>query len=144
MRDVARYKRQQLAERIVDHGFMKRGVAHAGADAQRLAIVRDLVEPRDLVDVDEMRGLGQPKRHDRHQALAAGQHAAVFARDLAQNLQRLIERARHVANERRWLHAANRFGRGLNNCTQTIKRRPRIVKPAAARTHEPFPGAGDQ
>jgi hypothetical protein len=31
---------------------------------------------------------------------------------LSQNLQRLVERARHVADERRWLHAANRLASG--------------------------------
>ena len=63
------------------------------------------VEARDLVDVDEMRGLRQPERHDRHQALPARQHAAVLRRDLRQNLQRLVERLRHMADERRGLHA---------------------------------------
>ena len=70
-------------ERIIDHRFVKCGVAHAGADAQRLAVAVDAVELGDLVDVDQMRRLGQPERHDRHQALAAGQHAAVLRRDLA-------------------------------------------------------------
>ena len=55
MRDVARDVREQLAERIVDDGLVERGVAHAGADDQRLAVARDLVEALDLVDVDEMR-----------------------------------------------------------------------------------------
>ena len=59
---------------------------------QNLSVAGDLVEPCDLVDVDEMRRLGQPERHDRHQALPARQHAAVLRRDFRQNLQRLVER----------------------------------------------------
>jgi hypothetical protein len=35
-------------------------------------------------------------------------HAAVFGCDRRQNLQRFVERLRRVADERRWLHAANR------------------------------------
>ena len=105
MRDVAHDKSQQLAERIIDHGFVKRGVAHARADAQRFAVAGDAVEAFDFVDVDQMRRLGQPERHDRHQALPAGQHAAVLRRDLRQNLQRLVERARHMADEGCGFHA---------------------------------------
>ena len=93
MRDVARDVGEQLAERIIDDRLVKCGMAHARADGQRLAVARNRVEAGDLVDVDEMRGLRQPERHDRHQALSAGQHAAVLRRDLGQNLQRLVERA---------------------------------------------------
>ena len=106
MRDVARDISQELAERIVDHRLVKRGVPHAGADREHLAVARDSVEPFDLVDIDEMGRLGEAERHDRHQALPAGQHAAVLGRDFAQNFQRLVERLRRVADERRWLHAA--------------------------------------
>src|SRR3972149_1679929 len=59
MRDVARHLREQRAERIVDHGLMKRGVAHARADAQHLTVGHDSIEACDLVDVDEVCRLGQ-------------------------------------------------------------------------------------
>ncbi len=112
MRDVARDKSEEFSERIIDDGFVERGMAHACADGQNLSVAGDLVEAGDLVDVHEMRRLGQPERHDRHQALAARQHAAILRRDLGEDFQRFIERARHVADERRWLHAANRLASG--------------------------------
>jgi hypothetical protein len=86
---------------------MKGGVALAGADAERLAVVGEFVETLDLVDIDEMRGLRQAERHDRHQALPAGENAAIVAGDLGEDLQRLVEAARDMADEGRGLHAAS-------------------------------------
>ena len=88
MRNVTSNMREQGAERIISNGFVKRGVAHAGTDAQRLAVVDNFIETRDFVDVDKMRGLGEPECHDRHKALPACQHAAVLRCDLGQNLER--------------------------------------------------------
>ena len=107
MRDMARDIGEQFAERIIDDGFVKRGMAHAGADGQRLSVTRNLVEAGDLVNIDEMGGLGEAERHARDETLSARQHTAVLRRDFGQNLQRLVERARHVADEWRWLHAAD-------------------------------------
>ena len=58
------------------------------------------------VQIDQQGGRCQAERQHRHQALAARQHAAVLRCDFAQNFQRFVERARRVADERRWLHAA--------------------------------------
>ena len=85
MRDVARDIGEKLAERIINDGFVERGVAHAGADRQNFSVAGDGVEPGDLVDVDEMRGLGEAERHDRHQALPARQHAAVLRRHFGED-----------------------------------------------------------
>ena len=82
-------------------------MANARADGEGLSVARNLVEPGNLVDVDEMRGLGQAKRHDRHKALSTRQDAAILRRDVGQNPQRLVERLRHVADEGRGLHAAD-------------------------------------
>src|SRR5678816_3381670 len=60
---------QQLTERIVDHRFVECSVAHARADRQRLAIVTHRVEVGNFVDIDKVRRLGEPKRHDRDKAL---------------------------------------------------------------------------
>ncbi len=82
------------------------------------------VESGDLVDVDEMRGLGQPKRHDRHEALPAGEHAAVLRRHLGEDLHRLIERLRHMTNEGGGFHSC------LHNAPHTS--RVRVVRGASA------------
>ena len=113
------------AERPAKLRLVKRGMAHARADHQAIAVDREPVEPGDFVDVDQMRRLRQPERHDRHEALPARQHAAVLRRDLGQSLQRLIERPRHMADERRGLHAATRCTRLYANDKPQV----RIVKP---------------
>src|SRR6516165_10732962 len=120
MRDVTRDLAQQFAERIVDHRFMKGSMTNTSADRQYLSIGHDLVETGDLIDVDEMRGLCQPERHDRHQTLSTRQHAAVLRRVDGEKSQRLVERFRCVANEWRWLHATDR--RQLNICARTLGR----------------------
>src|SRR5262249_53277389 len=58
----------------------------------------------DPIDVDQMRRARQAKRHDRHQALAAGEHAPVLARYLGKGLDRLFDRLGRVISERRGLH----------------------------------------
>ena len=83
MRDVAHDIGEKFAERIIDHRFVERRVAHAGADSERLPVAYDFIEPHYVVNVDKMCGLGEAKRHDRDEALAARQHAAVLRRDFA-------------------------------------------------------------
>ncbi len=104
MGDVAGDEGQQRTERVVGDRLVEGGMAHPGADGQRLAVALDLVEALDRVDVDQMGRLGEPEGHDRHQALAAGQHPAVFAGHLRQDRQRLVERAWHMVDEGRGLH----------------------------------------
>ena len=84
MRDMAHDHAEQLAEWIVDHGLMKCRMANARADGEGLSVACNLVEPGYLVDVDEMRGLGEAERHDRHKALSTRQDAAVLWRDVGQ------------------------------------------------------------
>jgi hypothetical protein len=57
-----------------------------------------------------MGGARHAERHDRNQTLAAGQHAAVLRRHRGLNFQRRIERLRHMADERRGLHAGQTLG----------------------------------
>jgi len=133
MRHMACDPAEQSAKRVVDHGPVKCRVAHACPDRQRFPVVRHRVEPGDLVDVHEMRWLRQAKRHDGDEALTPRQYAAVLRRDLGQNLQRLVERLRHVTDEGRRLHAANLPADPWANYLYTNdKRRSGIVKPVAA------------
>jgi hypothetical protein len=136
MRDVPHDFREQRAEPPVSRRLVKRGVAHARADDELATFDFESVEPGYFVDVDEMRRPRHPERHDRHEALAAGQHAAVLRRDLGQNLQRLIERPRHVADERRGLHANSR---GAFICMQTIIRARGLSNGSKRRAATPPP-----
>ncbi len=83
---------------------------HAGADRELAVRRRDLAQPVDAVDVDQMRRPRQPERHDRHQALAARQHAAIVGRDLRQRRDRLIDRLGRVIAKGGRLHRALTVG----------------------------------
>ena len=107
MRDVAHHVGEQCAERPVADRPVERRMAHAGADDELAVGNREPIERGDAVDVDEMRRLGEPKRHGRHQALPAGQHAAVLAGDLRENGDRLVDGFRRVVAKRRRLHRAD-------------------------------------
>ena len=65
VRDMASDRAEQPAQRIGDDRFMKCRMANAGADGEGLSIARDFIEPGNLIDVDEVRGLRKAKRHDR-------------------------------------------------------------------------------
>ncbi len=67
-------------------------------------VTREPVERLDAVDVDEMGGLGEPERHGRDEALAAGEHASVLRGDFGEQRHRLIDGFRRVVAERRRLH----------------------------------------
>ncbi len=92
-------------KRAVAHRLVERRVAHAGADPQLVAIDLDGRKLLNPVDVDEVRRLRQPERHDRDEALPARQHAAVLRRDLRQHRDRLGERLRCVIAEGSGFHS---------------------------------------
>jgi hypothetical protein len=95
MREAAA-KRAAVADRIMGDVAHDVGEESCRADPRKPAVERawrtqapidelavgnrEAVERRDAIDVDEMRRLGEPERHGRHQALAAGEHAAVLRR----------------------------------------------------------------
>ena len=79
------------------------GMAHQGADPDGLARHLDGVEAGDAVDVDEVRGGGQPHVEDRDEALASGEDLAVMA-DLAEDGDGLLEGAGCVVHEGGGLH----------------------------------------
>ena len=82
------------------HGFVPR----QRADDEPLRRQADPVEPGQAVDVDQRCGRGQAHVEGGHQALAAGQDAAVAAVALHQR-QGLVERGGPMIGERGGLHA---------------------------------------
>jgi len=84
MPDVVHHGREQPPERPRCGVAIEGGMADAGADREFVPSRRHTAEFRDAVDVDEVRGPRQAKRHDRNQALPAGEHAAVVGRNLGQ------------------------------------------------------------
>jgi hypothetical protein len=89
-------------------------MAHAGTDRELVAVHREPRQRAHAVDVDEMRRPRQAKCHDRHQALPAGEHAPVLARDLSQGCDRFFDRLRRVILKRRGLHRASPQGRRIS------------------------------
>ena len=107
MADVPHDGREEPSERSVHHRLVERGVTHAGADAKPLALDREPPQRRHAVDVDEMGGTREAKRHDRHQALAAGEHAPILGGNLAKGFDRFRDRLRRVVAKRRGLHRSS-------------------------------------
>ena len=110
MRDIVHDRRQQCAEWSRLDRFMECAVAYARADDQHAVLDNEFIEAGDLVDVDEMCRTRHAERHDRHEALPAGQNAAVLRCDFGQNRQRLIQGSRRVTNKGRWLHGITSSG----------------------------------
>ncbi len=54
VRDVAHHRGQEPPERPVHHRLVEGGMAHAGADAELVAIDRQARKRLDAVDVDEV------------------------------------------------------------------------------------------
>ena len=104
MGDVAHHVGEQLAERALADRAVERGMAHTRADHELAVGDGEPIERIDAVDVDEMSRLGEPERHGRHQALAAGEHASVLRGDFGEQRHRLIDGFRRVITERRRLH----------------------------------------
>ena len=92
-------------------------MADAGADAQPAVLDLDAVELADAVDVDQMLRPRQPERHGRHEALPAGQHAAVVVGVLA----------RAGPAFPRWS-----WGRGTGTGRASSARKHRAVRPRAS------------
>ena len=80
---------------------MERRVAYPRADLQHAVALGQKVEPGDPVDVDQVRRARQAERHDRRQALSAGQHQSVARRQLGEQLHRVGQSLRAVIGERR-------------------------------------------
>ena len=96
MGDVMHHVGEEFSERAAADRAMERRVTHAGADDELAVRDRDAIERRDAVDIDEMRRPGEPERHGRHQALAAGEHAPVLGRDLGEQRYGLVDGFRGV------------------------------------------------
>ena len=93
VRDVTNDGGKHRSERTALNRMMKRGVARPRADAQHLIADGEHIQLRDGVDVDQMRRAREPESHDRHQALAARQDAAILRRQLRQQPHCLRRRA---------------------------------------------------
>ena len=85
---------------------MKAGMADGRADRQRGLIRRETVQAHDIVDIDDVLGLGQPERHGGHEALPPGENTVFPCRDIGQQRNRFVNRRRRLVDE------GGRFHRG--------------------------------
>lgn len=104
--DVAHHLAQERPGDAWNGRPLERGMAHAGADAHDAVPDRDPRQLGDAVDVDEMGRPREAKRHRGHEALPAGENAAVVRRQLGQERHRLIDGARGVIAEGGGFHGA--------------------------------------
>ena len=108
VRDVRRDLGEQRAEWALGRRRLERRVTHGGADEQSAVLHFEAVQARDAVDVDEVPRPRQAERHGRHQALTAGQHAAVVARVLGEQRDGFLDGPGRVVVEWRGFHWLDR------------------------------------
>ena len=104
VRDVMRDLGEEFPERAFRGRLFECGVAHRGADEQPAVLHRKPVEAGDAVDIDQMARPRQAERHGGHQALPAGQHAAVIGCELREQRDGFLDGFRRVILEWRGLH----------------------------------------
>ena len=124
MGDVAHHGGEQSPERPSTTGVWKAAWRTQAPMHSLLALDGQSPQRLDPVDVDEMRRARETKRHDRHEALAAGEHAPVFGRDLGQRIDRLFDRLGCVIAKRRGLHRSPPRLRCIAKTGRTITARP--------------------
>ncbi len=127
MRDVVRDRRQEPRERA--GGRPARSKTTWRVRAPMASAPSTCARPTsavDAVDVDEHRRPRQAEVHRRHQALAAGKHAAVAA-VAREELEGFLERSRRVVVEGRGLHLEVTLApSGVGPTTQSAESRVRI------------------
>ena len=96
-----REDRTSRAHRVVAHQVR---VPRHRADRQSVAVVAHAAQLGDPADVDKKLRRGEAHPHRRHQRVPAGQDRRVVA--AAQELDRLVDRARRRVLERRRDHAS--------------------------------------
>ena len=88
-------------------GLLER--AHAQGTGRTLPVAVNGKSPqrRYAVDVNEVAGAREAECHDRHQALAAGEHASVLTGNLGQGADRLVDGRGRVVLKWRGLHRSS-------------------------------------
>ena len=92
-------------------GLEQLDVAGERADRDLVALLADVLQLREVVDVDQPRRLREPQLHHRQQAVAAGDDPRVLVR--FQRRDRALQARRPLVLKRCWgLHREPRIGRG--------------------------------
>jgi hypothetical protein len=91
-------------------------MAHARSDRKFAVLDREPVESRHRVDVDKMRREREPQCHRRHEALTAGDDAAVVGRYLREHCHRLVHRVRRVIFKSCGFHCSGQYTRKQDFC----------------------------
>jgi hypothetical protein len=104
MSDMANHGCEKPPQRPVNDGAMKGDMAHAGADAQPVALHAHSLQRLDAIDVDEVRRAGEAKGHDGHKTLPPGEDAAIFGRHFGQRFDRFLYCLRSMIAKGRGFH----------------------------------------
>ena len=92
-------------------GLEQLDVAGERADRDLVALLADVLQLREVVDVDQPRRLREPQLHHRQQRVPAGDDPRVLV--LAQRGERAVQARRPLVLKRCWgLHLRPRIGRG--------------------------------
>jgi hypothetical protein len=94
---------------------VKSRVPDARSDGETVAVNGKSPQRRYAVDVNEVAGAREAECHDRHQALAAGEHASVLTGNLGQGADRLVDGRGRVVLKWRGLHRSSPRTRWASN-----------------------------
>ena len=84
MRNMPGDPRQKRRARHLRRQALHRAMADGGTDVQFTANLDDAVKAGNRINIDQMRRLGETKRHDRRETLPAGEDAPAHRRNLRQ------------------------------------------------------------
>ena len=103
MSDVPRNPRQKRAERTAGNGCLEANVTGKRANEQLAIILAHIIERINAIDVDEVRGAGEPKIHRRHETLPAGKDLSFLA-VCSEKIERIINSVRRKIFKRDGFH----------------------------------------
>ena len=92
MPDVPRNPWQKRAERTMGNACLETNVTGKRANAQLATVLAYIIERIDAIDVDEVRGAGEPKIHRWHEALPAGKDLS-FLTVCSEKIERIVNGA---------------------------------------------------
>ena len=103
MPDVPRNPWQKRAERTIGDGCLETNVTGKRANAQLATVLAHIIERIDAIDVDEVRGAGEPKIHRRHEALPASKDLSFLAVG-GEEIERIVDGAGCKISKRDGFH----------------------------------------
>ena len=92
-----------------ERAVLDRALSSHRSDGETIALLANVEERLDAIQIDQHGGSGEPEVHGRHQALPSRQKLR-FVAESTEQLDRLLDRGRRVVVEDRRLHSLDSSG----------------------------------